>query len=193
MSWTKLQEIYESKLREEDAAFPVSPVMNERYSKMIADLHEIDRTQGSIFGLGLSEERKKTSIHCVLNAVAAMLPDFVRLTKEAKVKSRALMATGVADFMVERKRRRLLIVEAKKEDFDQGQAQDFVMMDIALAKNEEDKLPADEVFGIVTSYEKWLFFKQTPEEIVWCREDISKRSHDEDVERVARRLYGILE
>ncbi|KAF1317988.1 hypothetical protein FI667_g14259, partial [Globisporangium splendens] len=179
---------------EDDDAFPDPEIEHLRLQRMVEDLQDAVDTEGSVSDVSQPEARKNSSIHIVLRHVCKMFKDNQpNLVKEAKLKSRALVPTGVADFMVSRKRRKILVVEAKKEQFSQGQAQDFVMMDIALALNEEAGESSDEIYGIVSNYLMWIFYRRTKDRIVWTVDHINeKRTGPEDAKRIARRIFAML-
>ncbi|MBD2093268.1 hypothetical protein H6F67_25825 [Microcoleus sp. FACHB-1515] len=118
----------------------------------------LDRLQ--VFDVGRSEEGKKLIIDAIL--IEALQP-FKRLKfwKGATLESE--VAHGAADYLMTENRGYfeapfLCIVEAKKDDFEQGLAQCLVEMQACLWSNQAIDRTID-VFGIVTSGEGWKFYR----------------------------------
>ena len=63
-------------------------------------------------------------------------------------------ANGHFEFILKRKNKRICIVEAKKDDMEQGMVRDLVGMEVA-----SDLDGLDTVYGIVPNYVEWIFLK----------------------------------
>ena len=85
--------------------------------------------------------------------------------KEAPLRSET--ATGFVDYLIAKKRAYLgppllCVVEAKKDDFEQGMAQCIVAMDACAWQNQQ-KGHVVAVYGIVTNGSAWQFYKRDTE------------------------------
>lgn len=121
----------------------------------------------SHFDLSLSEAAKSLLIDAILLEAIA---DFVELKiwKEASLQTDTL--TGTVDYLVAPQGKIyqspfLCVVEAKKDDFEQGLAQCLVEMLACRWLNQNGH--HFEVFGIVTNATAWRFYKLTPENEVY--------------------------
>ncbi len=113
-----------------------------------------------VFDIDRSEEGKKLLIDAIL--IEAMQPfKRLKLWKGAMLESD--VAHGAADYLMTENRGYveapfLCIVEAKKDDFEQGLAQCLVEMQACQWSNQQIDHGID-VFGIVTNGEGWKFYK----------------------------------
>ncbi|MGB8699690.1 MAG: hypothetical protein WCD18_09770 [Thermosynechococcaceae cyanobacterium] len=114
------------------------------------------------FDLTTSEEAKKLIIDAIL---AEGIQDFetLKIWKAAALESDTL--NGQADYLIAENRAYieaplLCIVEAKKDDFEQGLAQCLVEMQACQWNNQQINKVID-VLGIVTNGEGWKFYKLT--------------------------------
>jgi len=85
--------------------------------------------------------------------VSHMFED-VRLLVEENVNGRQVQANGRFEFVICRGDKRIGIVEAKKDDMEQGMAQNLLGCEVL---SDVEQLPV--VFGIVTNYTQWIFFR----------------------------------
>lgn len=76
----------------------------------------------------------------------------------------------------------LVVVEAKRNDFDQGWGQCLAELVAAQKLNENEALP---VYGIVTDGKRWEFGKL-------CHDQFTQNSHGYSVDELAQ-LYGVLQ
>lgn len=119
------------------------------------------------FDLSLSEAAKSLLIDALL---LEAIDDFkeLKIWKEASLQTDAL--TGTIDYLVAPQGKVyqspfLCVVEAKKDNFEQGLAQCLVEMQACQWLNKIFK--PFEVFGIVTNAIVWRFYKLTPENDVY--------------------------
>ncbi|MBD2161689.1 hypothetical protein H6G51_14840 [Limnothrix sp. FACHB-708] len=130
-------------------------------------LQRLDRLQQT-FDLRAYEKSKELLIDAVCEE--ALYPNSaLKIWKGAALSSDDL--TGNVDYlMTDRKdyldRPYLCIVEAKKDDFEQGLAQCLVEMAACLWNNRQvgQEIP---VFGIVTNGETWRFYRLDPDQQVY--------------------------
>lgn len=116
------------------------------------------------FDLGSSEEAKKLLIDAFL---VEALQNFKRLKAWKGVALESETMIGAADYLIAEHRAYLeapllCVVEAKKDDFEQGAAQCLVEMKACRWINQQLEMAID-ILGIVTNGETWKFYKLTIE------------------------------
>jgi hypothetical protein len=120
------------------------------------------------FDIQRSEEGRKLIIDSVLLEVIHSFPR-LKIWKGPKLEGET--ATGAADYLITAKRAYvatpfLCVVEAKKDDFEQGLAQCLVEMQACQWNNQNTDRDID-IFGIVTNAEGWKFYKLTSKKVVY--------------------------
>ena len=132
---------------------PVNP--SDFFQEHLARLHRN-------FDLESYEESKKLLIDAICDE--AINPcDRLKIWKGAQLESDRL--AGYVDYLVAERQRfldmpMLCIIEAKKDDFEQGLAQCLVEMHACQWNNQQNNHVID-VFGIVTNGEGWRFYQLT--------------------------------
>ncbi|KAI9331184.1 hypothetical protein BDR26DRAFT_682099 [Obelidium mucronatum] len=121
------------------------------------------------YGRSLLEEKNKNEtqrlhlIAPVLWSVVQLLPD-VEVCVEHTLDGNRVLVYGRFEFVLTRQvqgvAKRLCIVEAKHDDFEQGLAQNLLGCE-AVADLDNSHV----VYGIVTNFDKWIFVKDMDEEI----------------------------
>jgi hypothetical protein len=89
----------------------------------------------------------------ILVCVCYLFKGDVEIVVEEDLVGQYVKAHGRFEFMLKRGTKAICIVEAKKDDLDQGMAQDLVGCEVAAEVGELDL-----VYGIVTNYVSWIFF-----------------------------------
>lgn len=122
------------------------------------------------FDLSLSESAKSLLIDAIL---LEAINDYstLKIWKEAKLQTEQLI--GVVDYLIAAQGKvyqspLLCVVEAKKDDFEQGLAQCLTEMYACLILNQPQY--SFHVYGIVTNATIWRFYKLTKQE---CYESLS--------------------
>jgi hypothetical protein len=80
--------------------------------------------------------------------------DDIQIFVEEDLNGETLRAHGHFEFMLKRGEKAICLVEAKKSDLEQGMAQDLIGCEVASEVGGLNK-----VYGIVTDYEHWIFFR----------------------------------
>ncbi len=126
--------------------------------------HERIRRLKDHFDVATSERAKELLIDAICDE-ALLNHSQLKMWKAAPIQSKDL--TGIADYVAAPKRRYLdnpllCVVEAKKDDFEQGLAQCLVEMKACQEGNETvgNKI---EIYGIVTNGDGWRFYKLSTE------------------------------
>jgi len=115
-----------------------------------------------IFDLRTYEESKKLLIDAFCEEAMEKVEN-LKIWKGGKIESDVLV--GNADYLIAERQDYLdtpflCIVEAKRDDFEQGLAQCLVEMQACQWQNNQVRRPID-VFGIVTNGQGWVFYKLT--------------------------------
>ena len=103
-----------------------------------------------------SEATLNIFIAPVLVQVCALFNGDIKIFAEETLKGKYLKANGRFEFVLKRGLKSIFIVEAKKEDFDQGAAQELVGAEVAAELGS-----LDVVYGIVTNFKEWVFYKSS--------------------------------
>ena len=117
--------------------------------------------------------------------------DSIKIVVEEDLNGVNVKANGHFEFMLKRKNKRLCIVEAKKDDMDQGMAQNLVGMEVA---SDLDNL--DTVYGLVTNYIEWMFLKSQNDKVEKHLDSLSFDEFEvatvESWRRIAGKIYALL-
>lgn len=184
VKWARVEDVYGDWICLDDDAFPCQEFKDADVAATIEAL----KSQQEIFGpcVEQKEQRRKMGIATIMIGAAKLLNDkAVQVRVEVPMKSAAVFSNGVADMLVSRNKKcKLLVVEAKKEDFDQGKAQDLVLMDVAIAENERLGVKVTPVFGIVSNFLEWHFYRYNADGIKFTLAQINEvRSLESDVKK----------
>jgi hypothetical protein len=116
--------------------------------------------------------------------------DDVGIAVEEDFTGKFIKAHGRFEFMIRRKKKAVCIVEAKKDDMEQGMAQDLVGCEVAAEVG-----GLDVVYGIVTNYVQWNFFCSRNEKVEMEECSLSLTSNGpetQSLKRVAEKIYSML-
>jgi hypothetical protein len=125
------------------------------------------------FDLKRTEEGKKLIIDLLFMETIAPFPS-LKIWKGGRLESD--LATGEADYLITENiayisTPMLCVVEAKKDDFEQGLAQCLMEMNACqwnnLKKLQSSSSRTIDILGIVTNGEGWQFYKLTPDNQVY--------------------------
>lgn len=137
------------------------------------------------FDTSLTERSKELLVDAYCEEAIQPYPD-LKLWKAAPISDDEL--TGVVDYLLTPQRAyidtpMLCIVEAKKDNFEQGLAQCLVEMYVCYnlnsqpSKNEPPTIPTFPIYAIVTNGDGWRFYRyeagQVYESIYYTRDDIA--------------------
>ena len=120
------------------------------------------------FDLESYEESKKLLIDAICEEALEGV-ESLKVWKGAALEGET--TNGNVDYLVAQRKRYLerpflCIVEAKKDDFEQGLAQCLVEMEACQWQNRKDDKNID-IFGVVTNGDGWKFYKLTTDGNVW--------------------------
>ena len=106
------------------------------------------------------EAKRLYFIAHILMVVCSLFKGDVRIKVEEDLVGKYVNANGRFEFMLQRDDKRVCIVEAKKEDMEQGLAQNLIGCEVA---SDLDGLQT--VYGIVTTFVQWTFLKSCDDKI----------------------------
>lgn len=122
-----------------------------------------------LFDLQGYEESKKLLIDAICEE-AILATQHLKIWKGAQLEGD--LTAGYADYLVAEKRRYLeapllCVIEAKKDDFEQGLAQCLVEMKACQWQNQQQANHNIDIFGIVTNGSSWQLYQLTPANLVY--------------------------
>jgi hypothetical protein len=136
------------------------------------------------------EAKRLHFIAPVLVCVCFLLQGDVKIVAEEDLAGKFVQAHGHFEFMLKRGTKAVCIVEAKKDDIEQGMAQDLVGCEVAAEVG-----GLDVVYGIVTNYVQWTFFcsRNDKVEMDECSLSILPEGPDMlSLKRIAEKIYSML-
>ena len=136
------------------------------------------------------EAKRLHFIAPVLICVCILLDGDVDIVVEEDLVGNFVKAHGHFEFMLRRGNKAVCIVEAKKDDVEQGMAQDLVGCEVAAEVG-----GLDIVYGIVTNYIQWNFLRSLNDKVE--QEECSLRitpngPERESLKEIAEKIYGML-
>ena len=174
--------------------------ITHRYIQVTKDIPEGDfeflcqflsRTHLTIGELVTGKEAKLLHFICpILVVVCSLFNGDVRLKVEEDLTGNYVKANCHFEFTLERRNKRVCIVQARKEDMEQGLAQSLIGCEVA---SEVGNLRT--VYGIVTSFVRWTFLKSCDDKIE--QEDttllvLEDRVDPASLRQIAGKLYAML-
>jgi hypothetical protein len=137
-----------------------------------------------------TEAKRLHFIAPVLICVCILLEGDVDIVVEEDLTGNFVKAHGRFEFMLRRGNKAVCIVEAKKDDMEQGMAQDLVGCEVAA-----DVGGLDIVYGIVTNYIQWNFLRSLNDKIEKeeCSLNLTPDGPErESVKKIAEKIYAML-
>ena len=107
-----------------------------------------------------NEAQRLYFISPILVVVCSLFDGQVQIKVEHELTGKNVKANGRFEFMLQRGDKCVCIVEAKKEDMEQGRAQCLIGCEVA---SDVDNLRT--VYGIVTTFDLWTFWRSCDDKI----------------------------
>ena len=126
----------------------------------------------------------------ILLEVCYLFKGKVKISVEEDLRGHNIKVNGHFEYILELEGHKVCIVEAKKDNMEQGMAQ-ALLGDEVIADLEN----VPEVYAIVTNYTNWLFIKNTNDFIDqdMCTLDFEAyEPTKKSVSKIASKIYGIL-
>ncbi|KAG3171093.1 hypothetical protein PI126_g2032 [Phytophthora idaei] len=183
LSWTDLEPI----LPMEDFNLQASPVPHKVVEELHDRLVQIRKLYGDIYSG--KEAKRQVFIMAIIEAVCLMLGGATILVEE-DVKGKNVHVHGRFEFVLKRRRKRISIVEAKRDDIPQGIAQNVAGLE-ALS----DVEGLERTLGIVTNYLEWVFISDDDEKIRRINETLKIRGSVPSIKslrEIVGMIYGLL-
>ncbi|KAE9360505.1 hypothetical protein PF008_g1792 [Phytophthora fragariae] len=158
LEWEDVENIYDPLMREEKAAFPVKKLDEKFLEKLVTMLQDERKAFGST-KRATAVRRLQQSVTTILGAVATLLEGNFSTKMKPLLTNGLVLASGSPDLLVTRKQRKVVVVVCLREDQLQAQAEDLVLVDVAIANNEDSDIQASPVFGVVSTFSDWVFYK----------------------------------
>jgi len=141
--------------------------------------------------IGYGNEAKRLHLIApVLICVCILFDGDVEIVVEEDLVGNFVKAHGHFEFMLKRGKRAVCIVEAKKYDVEQGTAQDLVGCEVAAEVGE-----LDIVYGIVTTYFQWNFFRSLNDKVEFeeCSLSVTPEGPDRNTLKIiVEKIYAML-
>ena len=137
-----------------------------------------------------NEAHRLHLIFPILLVVCSLFDGQVQIKVEEELTGKNVKANGRFEFMLQRGDKRVCIVEAKKDDMDQGRAQCLIGCEVA---SDLDDLRI--VYGIVTTFESWTFLKSGDDKIERDRTTLLVREgvvEPASLKEIAGKIYAML-
>jgi hypothetical protein len=184
LTWEEVKEVFNPS----DYVQPRRPI-DDNQIDFLSDY--LSRVRRSIrFLTGSNEATRRHFIAPILVCVCHLFKGDVEIVIEEDLRGNSVKAHGHFDFMLRRGNTVVFIVEAKREDFRQGTAQDLVGCEVAA---EVGGLSV--VHGIVTNFMEWVFLRSLNDRIE--REDCQlilrpDGPQKESLKEIAEKIYAML-
>ena len=151
----------------------------------------LEKTNVCIGSLITGKEAKRLLfISPILIVVCSLFNKDVQIIVEEDLIGKDVKANGHFEFILKRGNKRICIVVAKKDDMEQGLAQNLIGCEVA-AELDDSAV----VYGIVTSYLQWTFLKSDVEKIEFDETTLCVEEGHVDVnslKKIAGKIYGML-
>jgi hypothetical protein len=137
-----------------------------------------------------NEGKRLHFIAPVLFCVCILFNGDVDIVVEEDLVGKFVKAHGHFEFMLRRGNKAVCIVEAKKDDVEQGMVQDLVGCEVAAEVG-----GLDIVYGIVTNYIQWNFLRSLNDKVEKeeCSLDITPNGPERDsLRKIVEKIYGML-
>jgi hypothetical protein len=136
------------------------------------------------------EAKRLHFIAPILICVCILFKGDIDIVVEEELDGKFVKAHGHFEFMLRHGNKAICIVEAKKDDVEQGMAQDLVGCEVAAEVG-----GLDVVYGIVTNYIQWNFLRSLNDKVE--KEECSLRltpegPESESLKNIAEKIYGML-
>ncbi|KAJ2991791.1 hypothetical protein HDV02_003480 [Globomyces sp. JEL0801] len=136
------------------------------------------------------EAKRLHFIAPILICVCILFDGDVDIVVEEDLVGNFVKAHGRFEFMLRHRNKAICIIEAKKDDVEQGMAQDLIGCEVAA-----DVGGLDIVYGIVTNYIQWNFLRSLNDKVE--KEECSLRitpngPERESLKEIAEKIYGML-
>ena len=172
-----------------------NPLAREAFQKLLVEINT------RLIGIPLesaNEASKSAYTLSFLLLVISLFNKSLYISPEFRIQGPK--GRGNVDFAIMSTAKRLVIgvTEIKKDDINQGIAQNMIQLDSALTtrKRQREDSKSDKIFGIVTNAEKWVFLQCTATDDTLPSFQISKQFqisyNNGNFQRQAKEIFGTI-
>ena len=165
-----------------------SPLPEESFLNLTKCLSMVNNCFKDLNG---KEAKRLYYISPIIVAVCSAFNGGVSISVEEDIKGKRVQANGRFEMVLQRGNKRVCIVEAKRDDIEQGMSQCLVGCEVAA---DLDNLNV--VYGIVTNYESWRLTRNGNETIETEQITLKMDNSVPDVaslRELCGKIYGILQ
>jgi hypothetical protein len=139
----------------------VSPIPEDKFEHLVSWLSTIYKCFGGLYWAPSDNETQRVHLIAPIIWTVVSVLNGVTVDVETPICGKRVKVKGKFEFMMKRENKIICIVEAKKDDIGQGLAQDLVGCQVVA-----DLDDSHEVFGIVTTFDHWVFLKSCDDDIL---------------------------
>ena len=192
LKWGDVEPVYKPLFKK--VVIPRKPFPEQYVNSLFDHLRYVQRALGG-FHSGGNEAKRLYFIGAVLFYLVAILDKVdssrpVNVLVEQPLKGENICVEGKFEFILERGNKKVCIIVAKKEDFDQGVTQDLLGCD-AVADTES----LNTVYGIVTNFMEWRFFRSLDDRIEQDMATLALGGEDstkDGLKEILGKIYSLL-
>lgn len=185
VSWNDIKPVYEKIKR--SANLPSKPILEEAFNSLKSYLTMVNT---SIKDLSGKEAKRMYYIGPIVVAVCHCFRGEVEILIEDDIDGKRIHSNGHFEMILKKGNKRICIVEAKKDDMDQGRAQCLLGCE-AVSDIEKARV----VYGIITTYEVWELTISRDDEIIEEHVSLSIANGmmtDDCLRQITGKIYSLL-
>jgi len=185
VSWNDIKPVYEKIKR--SANLPSKPIPEEAFNSLKSYLTMVNT---SIKDLSGKEAKRMYYIGPIVVAVCHCFRGEVEILIEDDIDGKRIHSNGHFEMILKKGNKRICIVEAKKDDMDQGRAQCLLGCE-AVSDIEKARV----VYGIITTYEVWELTISRDDEIIEEHVSLSIANGmmtDDCLRQITGKIYSLL-
>jgi hypothetical protein len=194
VKWSRVADVYDRRVKKDDGVIPVEVISREDIKPVLAELRR-QQKWFSETNKSDADVRRTLSISAIMCGAADIVNDTsIQFVQEAPLRNSSLLSAGKADLLATRNElRKVVVVQVTNENAKQGIAHALMKMEIAIAENEREGIQATPLFGIVSNFVEWRFYRYDATGIKYTSDVINQtHSLDEDVRRIVGRICSML-
>ncbi|GMF27247.1 unnamed protein product [Phytophthora fragariaefolia] len=193
LEWEDVEDIYDPLMQEDAAAFPVKKLDKEFIQKLVTLLQDERKAFGST-KRATSVRRLQQSVTTMIGAVATLFEDSFAVKMKPQVTDELVLTSGKPDLLITRRKRSVVVVVCLRENQLRSQAKELALMDVVIANGEHSTVTSP-VFGIVSTFSDWVFYRYDETGIKYLEESLNdnERSIKGDIATIAGIIYNIMD
>jgi hypothetical protein len=185
VSWNDIKSVYEN--IKKSVILPLTPISDEAFSFLKSYLTMVNTSVKDLSG---KEAKRMYYIVPIIVAVCHCFGGQVEILIEDDIDGKRVHANGHFEMILKKGSKRICIVEAKKDDMDQGRAQCLLGCEAV-----SDIDSARVVYGIITTYEVWELAISTDDKVLEEHVSLSivqGMITDDSLRQITGKIYALL-